>query len=219
MITTTEIVKEMIKNSPLLEDGLAKGIISYSALARDIKPSLEKKLMKKVTRGAIVMAIKRSSQTLKQNINIIEKIVSLSSITVRSNLTELTYHNSDTIVEKHKKLFMLSERKNNALYTLSQGIRESMIVVDSNMEKDVELILSDEKLIKKIKHLSSITILLSKDTINTPGVYYSILKLFAWSQISVIDMVSTLTELTIVLNDNNVDKAFSILKNYNIQKS
>ncbi len=216
MITTTEIVKDIIQTSPLLEDGLAKGIISYSALARDIKPIIERRLLKKVTRGAIVMAIKRSSINLKRSKKLIENIVSLSSLTVRSNLIELTYQNSDTIVEKHKKLFLLAEKKNNALYTLSQGIRESMIVVDANLEHDVENILLDEKLIKKIRNLSSITILLSKDTVNIPGVYYSILKLLAWNSISVVDVVSTLSELTIVLEDAYVDKAFSLLKNYNL---
>jgi hypothetical protein len=62
--------------------------------------------------------------------------------------------------------------------------------------------------------LSSITILLTKETVNIPGVYYSILKLLAWNEINVIDVISTYSELTIILSNNDIDKAFSILKNY-----
>lgn len=43
MISTSEVVQSIIQKSPLLEDGLARGIINYSALARDLRPQIEKK--------------------------------------------------------------------------------------------------------------------------------------------------------------------------------
>jgi DNA-binding transcriptional ArsR family regulator len=214
MISTTEIVENLIKESPLLEDGLARGIISYSALARDLRPQIEKKLLKSVGRGAIVMALKRTSEKLKTKKNAIQQLVNLSGITARSNLAELTYLNSDTIIEKHKKVFLASEKRKDIFCNLSQGVRETMLIVGEEILPEMEKIFADERLVAKIKDLSSITILLAKETVSTSGVYYSILKLLAWNEINIIDVISTYSELTIILSNSDIDKAFSILKNY-----
>jgi DNA-binding transcriptional ArsR family regulator len=214
MISTAEVVEELVKASPLLEDGLTRGIISYSALARDLRPQIEEKLLKSVGRGAIVMALKRTSNKLKTKRKVTQQIINLSGITARSNLAELTYLNSDTIIEKHKKVFLASEKRKDIFCNLSQGVRETMLIVGEEILDEMEKIFADERLVAKIKNLSSITILLTKETVSTPGVYYSILKLLAWNEINIIDVISTYSELTIILSNNDIDRAFSILKNY-----
>jgi DNA-binding transcriptional ArsR family regulator len=214
MISAAEIVENLVKASPLLEDGLARGIISYSALARDLRPQIEEKLLKSVGRGAIVMALKRTSNKLKTKRKVTQQVINLSGITARSNLAELTYLNSDTIIEKHKKVFLASEKRKDIFCNLSQGVRETMLIVGEEILAEMEKIFADERLVAKIKNLSSITILLTKETVSTPGVYYSILKLLAWNEINIIDVISTYSELTIILSNNDIDRAFSILKNY-----
>ena len=214
MISTAEVVENLVKASPLLEDGLARGIISYSALARDLRPQIEEKLFKSVGRGAIVMALKRTSSKLKTKKQVTQNLINLNGITARSNLAELTYLNSDTIIEKHKKVFLASEKRKDIFCNLSQGVRETMLIVGEDILAEMEKIFADERLVAKIKDLSSITILLTKEIVNTPGVYYSILKLLAWNEINIIDVISTYSELTIILSNNDIERAFSILKNY-----
>ncbi|HUD44676.1 MAG TPA: hypothetical protein VMR41_03995 [Patescibacteria group bacterium] len=214
MISTADVVSEIIRNQPLLEDGLSRGIISYSALARDIRPQIEEKLMKKVTRGAIVMAVKRVSKNLKNRVKKTDQEINLTGITVRSDLVELTYANSETIAGNFKHVFSIAEKHNETMCNLSQGIRETMFIVGKDIVLDIEKLFRNERYVAKVENLSSITILLAKNTINIPGVYYSILKLFAWNDISVIDIISTFSELTIIFNNKDIDTAFSLLKNY-----
>jgi len=214
MISITEVVEELVKSSPLLEDGLTRGIISYSALARDLRPQIEKKLLKSAGRSAIVMALKRTSGKLKTKRKTVQQMVNLSGITIRSNLAELTYLNSNTIIEKHKKVFLASEKRKDIFCNLTQGVRETMLIVGEEILTEMEKIFADERLVAKIKDLSSITILLTKETVSTSGVYYSILKLLAWNEINIIDVISTYSELTIILSNADIDRAFSILKNY-----
>lgn len=214
MISTSMLVQQMIKESPLVEDGLAQGIISYSALAREMQPKIQKKLLKNITREAIVMALKRASVQLKKKRRFIQTNVQFNRLTVRSGLIEFTYLNSDSIVEKYKEIFSITGKRNDVFCNLSQGVRETMIVVEEEMAGDVERIFQKEKLIAKIANLSSIIILLSKETVNMPGVYYTVLKLLAWNDISFIDVVSTFSELTIIFSNKDIDQAFSLLKNY-----
>lgn len=214
MISTAEVVESLVKASPLLEDGLSRGIISYSALAREIRPHIEKKLLKKVSRGAIVMGLKRVSLRLKQKRQVIQQTIAVSGLTVRSNLVELTYANSNTIAQKHQKIFILCERRKDVFWNLSQGVRETMLLVSEEVLEEVEKIFVNEKQIAKIEQLSSITVLLTKEAINVLGLYYSLLKLLAWNNISIVDVISTYSELTIIFANKDIDRAFSILRNY-----
>lgn len=215
MISISEVVQSIVQTSSLLEDGLSRGIISYSALARDLRPQIEKKLIKTVSRGAIVMALKRVSKDLKRKQHVIRQIVNLNGLTVSSNLVELTYANSDTMAEKPKQVFAISEKRKGIFCSLSQGVRETMIVAAEEIEDEIKNIFRQERIIARLGDISAITILLNKKCVVTPGAYYSVLKLLAWNDINIIDVISTYSELTIIFDNKDIDKAFAILRSYN----
>lgn len=214
MISTAEVVQAIVRASPLLEDGLGKGIISYSALSRDIRPQIEKKLFKSVSRGSIVMALKRVSRDLKRKQRKISQAMNLSGLTVRSNLVELTYANSDTMSDKPKQVFSICEKRKDVFCSLSQGVRETMIVASEEIKDEIINIFKQERLLASINNISAITILLNKASIHTQGVYYSVLKILAWNNINIIDVISTYSELTIMFENNDIDRAFTTLRNF-----
>lgn len=215
MISTSEVVQSIVQTSPLLEDGLARGIVSYSALARDLRPQIEKKLMKPITRGAIVMSLKRVSKNLKLNQQNTRQSVNLNGLTVRSNLVELTYANSNMMAEKPERVFAISEKRKSVFCSISLGVRETMIVVAEEIEDEIKKIFKREQIIARVGDISAITILLNKKSVITPGVYYSVLKLLAWNNINIIDVISTYSELTVMFANKDIDKAFTILRGYN----
>jgi len=74
-------------------------------------------------------------------------------------------------------------------------------------------LLYDEKnTISELDQLSSITIKFSKDIIDTPGIYSMILKTLAWEGIPFTEIVSTYSELTIIVKNEYVAQAFSMIK-------
>ncbi|MEW5901811.1 MAG: aspartate kinase, partial [Acidobacteriota bacterium] len=68
------------------------------------------------------------------------------------------------------------------------------------------------RMISQIDGLSSVTVLLPRGTARVPGVYSYILKFLAWEGINVVEVVSTLNEFTIILEEKNIDSSFSIIK-------
>ncbi len=66
MITIPETVEEIVKRSLFLEEALSQGIVNLSALARQIKPDVERGVMKEVQEGAIIMALKRLSHKIER---------------------------------------------------------------------------------------------------------------------------------------------------------
>lgn len=211
MITVPQAVEKTVRKSPFLEEALARKLINLSELARVIKPGIEEELLKDVSIGSIVMALKRLSKDLSTN-RIDDQIIQMfGDISVRSSLMEFTYANSDTVLSNLRKL--LDETPDEVFLTWTRGIFETTIILSSKMEKAVEKIFIKEKLKFKITDLSSLAIKLPPENIEMPGVYYMALKLLAWEGISITDAVSTATELTIILPNKHIDRAFSVFNN------
>ena len=93
-----------------------------------------------------------------------------------------------------------------------QGNHEVLIISDSIHEKKFEKILKGQK-IKRIKrNISSLSIRIPREVIDTPGFYFSITRVLAIENIPIVDIVNTETEATLIIEDKYVTKAYSLLK-------
>ena len=66
MVTISHLVKKIVKDSPFLEEALSRKIVSYGNLAEQITERLEEELDKKIKHSAVVMALRRYAEELKQ---------------------------------------------------------------------------------------------------------------------------------------------------------
>lgn len=214
MITVPEVVEEIVKKSPFLEESLSRDIINLSSLAREIQPEIRDKLFKDIKPGAIVMALKRLSKKIKtqHSDKLAVVLQNISDITVRSNILEFAFDNSPTLLKKQRKLLDKISTDKNTFLTTSQGVYETSVFISKNAAADIKKVFDGEKLRYEMEDLSAITIILPKESVFVPGVYYSVLKTLAWEGINFIEVVSSYTELTIILQNSNVDRAFSVLK-------
>lgn len=216
MFTIAEVVEELISKKPFLEEGLSRGLINHSALARELQPQIEERLYKDVQLGAIVMALKRLSETRLHpggGRRLDEIIGQLGDMTVRSNIVEYTFVNSPTLADKQTKLMHQASLQSNSFLTITDGVFETTFFASANLKHAIEDHLSGEKIKNQADNLSSITIIIPEAATDIPGVYYSILKKLAWNGINFVEVVSSFTELTIFMRSEDIDRAFSVLKN------
>ena len=213
MLTISEITKDIINRSPFLSEVLYEDMANIAGIARQIRPQIEAKLLQEVSEEAVAMALRRIKRKLKPPISQEEILKDSKNLTVRSNLVEFMFPNSPDITNILQDVLKKTENKKDSFFNVSIGLLEAIIVVNSELEKDVEQILRDQTGVRKVKDLSSITIKLStKMTLTTPGVYYSILKALAWNGISVIEVTSIGWELNMLFLNKEVDQAFSVIK-------
>jgi hypothetical protein len=214
MITISEIVESMVKQKLFIEEALTDGLINLSSLSRLLKPDIESILKKPVTEASILMALKRLTPHIEMSINrrIEKALKKFGDIIVRSNLTDFTYKNSDKLIEMQSSLLKLLTSEKDTFCTISRGVFETTIVISMHFSDIVKQIFKNEILLSTTNSLSSITIMLPEDNVKLPGLYYYVFKRIAWEGISILEVISTTNEMTIVLKDKDVDKAFSILK-------
>ncbi len=212
MKTIGEIVKQLIRETPFMEEALEEGLVNISALSRKLKPQVEAELGKEVQTGAIVMAIKRYDPGYNYNLKFgIKQFVSnLGDLIVQSGLMHYTFENSNTLAEKHREL-VNSISGDQIYYSVSRGIFETTVVVSNSTAHLVEKIFAGEKLIFQKFGLSSITLRLPKKRDETTGFFYYILKNIALENINIEELISTTNEFTILVREKDIDHAFSIL--------
>lgn len=212
MITVPEVVKDIVKQTPFLHEALADNIINLSSLARQIRLEVEKRTFKEVQEGSIVMALKRLQPELQPNQELKHVFETSPDIIVRSHLYEITVMNSNSLLEKQKKLLEYASIKHAYFATITHGIFETTIIASEEARAVIQTMYQDEQIISEIHNLSSITVKYPLQIIETPGVYYSILKVLAWENIPFTEIVSTYSEITIILKNEYVDRAFSLIK-------
>lgn len=211
----SDVVEQYVLETPLLEEHLSLGLINLSALARHLRPRVRKALLRPVSQASLVMALRRLEPRLAARTRPPQTRSSRpSDLTVRSNLVELTFHVSETIRGRHRRLLDRIARAEDAFVTYTQGATEVMLMVSAGLEKTVLEIFAGERLVAKVRGLSALVIRLAASSVQTPGVYYSILKRLAWQNLNVVDVVSTSTEFTIVVANDQVDQAFAALRRY-----
>ena len=215
MKTVASIVENYIKSKPFLLNALSQGIINLTSLSRNMMDELNKEFDSDVKQGAIVMALKRLTEDLdfRANYNILKVIKNIGEITVRSALTDYTFAISGTILNNQAELISKIQTNSDVFYTSSRGVNETNIVVSQSINHLVDELFADEKIIQKLENLSSITVKLPKENIVIPGIYYYIFQCLAWEGIIINEVISTSNEFTILVNDEQVDIAFKVIKN------
>ncbi len=215
MLTVTDEVRRIVAATPFLEEGLARGILNYSAVARDIRPAVEAALMKPVGESALLMALKRLSEKLEKRAGLQEKLLrETGDLTVRSGLIECTYRRSPAVYGQLQKLLKKVQQGGERFLTFSQGVYETTIIASSSLESKVFELFEKEDRVSYTPSLAAVIIKMPPEAVAIPGVHYPILRQLAWQSVNIIQLISTYTELTIVLENSQVDRAFSTLHLY-----
>ncbi|MDN3493466.1 hypothetical protein [Winogradskyella bathintestinalis] len=214
MKTIASCVQEIIVASPFLEDGLSRGIINFSALAKDLNAPISKMLRKPVKDGAIMMALRRYQQplNLENSKKLKHTFNEIGDITVRSNLSDFTFQNSKTLIHSHSKILEQISENHQIFYAFTRGMFESNIIISTSEKINILNAFENETQIGFQEKLSAISIYLPKGNSKIVGLYYQIFKRLAWENITLYEVVSTTNEFTIVVEDPLVDKAFSAIK-------
>lgn len=209
----SDIVEEGIRKMPFIEEAMTANLINYSSLARLLQPYVSKVLMKDATEASILMALKRRSTMGTNALNLNPKNFRehIGDIFVRSGLSTFTYANSSTLTENQTRLLHEIQNLPDTYCSFTQGMYERTLIVSENIVDRVKRIFEKETYVTGNRELSSATVMLKASNIRAYGLYYYIFKMIAWYGITVIEVVSTSNEFSIVVEQKNINDAFSVL--------
>jgi len=214
MKTIATCVEEILVSQPFLEDALTRNILNFSALAEELREPISQMLRKPVKSGAIMMALRRYSppKEMANKIKLNKVLKNLGDITVRSDISDYTFKNSNSLIDSHSKMLDVIKEDPHIFYTFTRGVHESNVLITTSLKEETERCYKNEICTTVKENLSAITIGLPKENTKIAGLYYQFFKRLAWEGISLYEVVSTTNEFTIMVEDDVVDKAFSAVK-------
>ena len=213
MKTIASEVSAFIKTKPFLLSALSQDIINLTSLARQIQPQIENSIGKTPNTGAIVMALKRISDTqdFLSNHKIVRVLKNMGNITVRSSLVDYCFKISETILPTQAKFLNQIEGSKNIFFTTSRGVGECNIIISQELSPIIDSIFANEVCLEKTKDLSAISIKVPTENVNIPGIYYFIFQRLSWEGVNINEVISTSNEFTILMDEESVNIAFKVI--------
>ena len=202
MLSISTKVERIVTESPFLSEGLRRGLINLSELARQLQPQLQNDLWKPVGQAAVVMALRRVAERLPDR-----------ETQERTDLVEFTFRRSERIDDCHRQLLERAGTGHGLYLTVTRGSEEVVVICSRPFIGMVEQMFAGERLLARLENLNAVTLQLTADSWRTPGIYHAILKKLAWDKVNLINLISTHTELTLLLEKEHTGAAFSVLSN------
>lgn len=202
-----QLVLRYINQHPSVRNCLAKGLVNYSALARQICEQMDLKQF-----DGVVMALRRHGARLKKHeVGLDKRVISLlqsSRSIVRNKIAVL-------IIEKPRDFELLyslqkSVRKRRGDCTIIEG-EDALVAIVSEIYVSEFRAAFGNKIIKVTTGLAIVTILLDERIEMTQGVVAFVYGLLAWSGVNVLEEMSCWTDLMFVIEEKDLSAALSAL--------
>lgn len=215
MYKVKDAVREILQASEAALTAFSNGYLNYSAYAKTITKEVEGKTKKTTSLGNIIVALSRLNQELKgkkygTGKKLLPKIL-LTDIVVKSSLVEITF---ESTVENKKIRSNLQAEKlftPDEIHMLSQGVNEITIIASVQLKEKILKFFSPSKPKVVIHNLAAVTVRYAKDYLYTPNAIYVVIRALALKQINIIEIISTLTELSVIIEQKNLLPTFETL--------
>ena len=212
MVTVSAVVKKMVNEKPLLQEGLRQGIISFAALAERIKPQVEQQLGKDVNDAAVIMALRRHSEDLAGGEVKKIRFAPHAQLTLKTNLVYFSVKRSPELFRKLENLYKHFDYELGDTFNVIHGNYEVSIITDDKHEKKVAAALLEEEITTKEKNLVSISMSLEREFVYTPGIIFAVTRKLYWDNINIFELVTAAIELTFIFLQKDAMRAYASIQ-------
>ena len=209
MYSVTDYVRQIIDSKPIFAEMLSKNYLNLSNFADDIIPDIESLSYKKITKNSVVMALSRIKEEIKVENNIEFKV---NDISVKYPLSEINYpiplqFCTDEISSIYEEFGAID----NHFLNIVSGNSETTIFVNSKLKGKIFETFKKQKHNLELDNLASVSLKFSAEYFEVMGITYEVLRAMAWNKINLIEVVSTYTEITLIIRQKDTQKLIDIL--------
>jgi aspartokinase len=188
------------------------GVLNLSAYAQQILSEVEAQTLKPVKPASIVVSLSRLAKQLQEQAPLKPQL-KLEEITLKSGLCDITFEKTSQTLQDLKAFSQQSSSADQHFLAITQGVSEVTLIASTEYLSNILAAFTDKP--KQIfPALVGMSIRFSAKYLNEPNVIYTILSLLAVKHINLLEIVSTYTELTVIMEQQDMYTALEVLKPY-----
>lgn len=211
MIKISTAVESHVRASEPVFEALRMGVLNLSAYAESITPTIERRCHKTVRPGTIVVALSRLQKKITRE-KALTPHVWIQDLRLKVPLCDITFEKTNDVVSACRQLASQLSSQPGFL-TITEGVNE-VTVICSQDSQDMVLSVVSQAPKALFEDLLGVTVRFDETYLQVPNTIHFLLGRLAVRQINVLEIVSTLTELTFIVRRQDSDavvKAFSKL--------
>jgi aspartokinase len=203
-----KLVYELVTSDMAMQDALYRNYANLSALARLLKDELLKKYDRDASLEAITSALKRSRKKVASFYDKIYPIIARSSISVRTNVAKLSIARVGRATEMALNVLKGFEE---SFIHISESLTTITLIFDESVLEMIRFEMKGLKILEERTGLAAITVHSPKEIVTTPGCALTIYWTLAKAGVNIEDTTSCYTDTIIVVDMNDVERAFGAL--------
>ncbi|MDA4111967.1 MAG: ACT domain-containing protein [Thaumarchaeota archaeon] len=207
-VSISKVVKGVIDNDLSLQDALSRKYGNYTAIARIIKPKVEKDLGRKVNFESLVTSVKRVKPRFQENAGGIEGVLTRSVVNVRTDVAKLNLEKSKRSLEAARNIMASYQEE---FLQISESNSAITMIFDQKLLEEIHKKFNDDDVLDEQSDLAAIIVHSPTEIVRTPGVVLSIYAKIAENHVNIEDTVSCFTDTIIVIRMDDVARTFSTL--------
>jgi len=205
----SKVVRDLINSDLSLQCALARGYGNYSAIARMLKPDVERSLGREVKLESIITAVKRARVSYLPPTGNMARVIANSVINLRTDIAKLSVEKTRRTRRAIRRI--LADLHPESFVQILEGVSAITLIFEQRIFDDVRGAFNDDEVLEEKRNLAAIMVHSPREIINTPGCTVAFYNPISRMHINIEETVSCYTDTIIVLDVKDVGRALSAL--------
>jgi hypothetical protein len=209
MTNINKLTWDYIENSIEIKKTLLSGLINISALARQI--AKENHLEKNI--DAIISAIRRyeGKAEVKKRYTKLYELLKKAKISTKTKLASILVKRNDETEKKVGSIYSKINLRRESTIRIFEVTNYIKIIMDEEFFDEIKKIFIAKEIEAVEKNLGELTINYMDDITKIPGVFATLANEMSLNGVSIIDSMICHWEHIIVVKEDDLEKAFSVV--------
>ena len=205
MLKISAVVEDIVYENPLLFDAIGEDIVNFRQVAKNILLQVEARTLKTVSVETITVSLSRLAGKIQKKKNWLKIVAAgLQDFSTKTPITQFVCTKSETNLQALSTIKTVNEE----FFSITVGKKEINILASPYYRGQIVRTLH---VLHELPAMTLLTIHFSEKLVTIPGLIYFISSLMYRGNIPIIEIVSTYTELNLLVETKNLQKATQII--------
>jgi aspartokinase len=203
MQTITNHLREHVRNDLVIYEAMQRGVLNLRAYARTIRKDIEAQRLEKVDVATLAVGLSRIEKEI-QLTDPLSPPIKIRDLTTQSPLCEVTYLKDAVVASQLEQLSSQLRKDSKDFVVVTQGFREVTIVAPSRYKQSILDYIEATSTYQK-DDLCAATVHFAESYLDVPNFIYVVLARLAVHKVNIIEIVSTTTELSLIIQKDDME--------------